>query len=166
MALGFSLTINDIHNTTRAAVEDSGLNADGPITVSADSDAQIDAIAFGISVGVAISGNALSVSVGATGALGFNTIDNTVEATIHDTSAAGTSSVIAGGPLSVTANDDQRVSKIELSIDGQQVALANASTLSYVWNSGKGKGRSSSIVARAQDAAGNATSTSVSVKRR
>src|SRR5439155_666482 len=41
-ALGFSLTINDIHNTTRAAVEDSALASDGTVTVSADSTASIE----------------------------------------------------------------------------------------------------------------------------
>ena len=33
VALGFSLTVNDLHTTTRAVVEDSALDAGGPITV-------------------------------------------------------------------------------------------------------------------------------------
>ena len=85
-SLGLSLTVNEIANTTRAAVEDSVIDSDGTVTVSADSTADIDSIAFGIGVAVALSGNATSVSVAATGAIAFNEINNVVEATIHDTS--------------------------------------------------------------------------------
>lgn len=113
-ALGFSLTINNIHNTTRATVEDSALDADGPITVDADSTAEIDSLGFGIGVAVALSGGGTAVGVGATGALSFNTIDNTVEATIHDTAAAGVSSVSSDGAVSVTASDDSEIDAVAI----------------------------------------------------
>jgi hypothetical protein len=77
--------------------------------VSAERDADIDSLAFGIGVAVALSGSATSVSVAATGAVSFNEINNVVEATIHDTAAAGTSTVSSSGALSVTASDESTI---------------------------------------------------------
>lgn len=111
--LGLSLTINDIENTIRAAIEDSQITADGTVTVSADSDAEIDSLAFGISVGVSVStSGSVSVAANATGALSFNTIDNLVEATVVDTAAPGTASLSAGGAVNVTASDDSKINAI------------------------------------------------------
>ncbi len=111
--LGFSLTINDITNTTRAAVEDSDIIADGTVTISADSDADIDSLAFGISVGVSVStAGSVAVAANATGALSFNKIDNLVEATVIDTAAAGAATLTAGGAVSVTASDDSTIDAI------------------------------------------------------
>ena len=97
--------------------------------------------------------------------------------------------------VSVTANDDKKVSKIILKIDGKEVANAFGSSLSYSWSvpssttttkGGKGKGggggggggggkgkkstrtastASSTIVAEALDAAGNSATASVTVNR-
>ncbi|MEY2518222.1 MAG: large repetitive protein, partial [bacterium] len=114
VALGLSLTINDIDATTRAAVEDSELQSDGAVTVSAASDAKIDSLAFGIAVAVAVSGNASAIGVGATGAVSFNTIEKLVEATIADTAATGASSVSAVGAISVTASDASTINAIAL----------------------------------------------------
>jgi thermitase len=77
--------------------------------------------------------------------------------------------VVSGSvTVNVAASDDQRVAKIELIIDGQPVAQSYGSSLSYVWNSNKGKGgkASSSIVARAYDAAGNGAAATISVNKR
>jgi subtilisin family serine protease len=71
--------------------------------------------------------------------------------------------------ISVTAADNQRVSKISLTIDGKEVALAYGSSLTYSWNptatKGKRKQQSSSITAKAWDPAGNMGTTSISVSR-
>ncbi len=124
--LGLSLTINDIANTIRAAVEDSTVSAAGAVTVSADSDAQIDSLAFGISIGVALSGNASAIAANCTGAMSFNEIDNLVEATICNTTGAGTLS--AGGTLSVTASDDSTIRAIataaSASVSGSTTAMS------------------------------------------
>jgi hypothetical protein len=93
VALGLSLTINEIHNTTRAIVETRTSTPTAPFAVTAESDARIDSLAFGIAVAVAISGNATAIGVGATGALSFNDIDNIVEATVANT-ANGTATVL------------------------------------------------------------------------
>ena len=110
--LGFSLTINDITNDAKALVEDSDLSSDAGVAVSAESEADIDSLAFGISVGVAISGSATAVSVNATGALSFNEIANTVEATVSNNLPTGTATLSAGGPVSVTASDDSTIDAI------------------------------------------------------
>jgi hypothetical protein len=69
--------------------------------------------------------------------------------------------------VNVTASDNQKVPKITLTIDGKQVAVLNSSSLVYNWSVPKVKGRSksSTISARADDAAGNAATASVSVNR-
>jgi len=126
-SLGISVTINQIVNTIRAAVEDSDLDSDAGISVSADSDARIDSLAFGIGVAVAISGGATAISVAATGAVSFNTIDNTVEATIRN-AAGGTAEVEAVGDLEVIATDDSTIKAIAIaasaSISGSPSATA------------------------------------------
>ncbi len=110
--LGLSLTINDIANTTRAAVEDSTITADGAVTVWADSDADIDSLAFGISVGVSVStAGSVAVAANATGALSFNHIDNLVEATVSNI-LGGTATLSAGGDVNVTASDDSTIDAI------------------------------------------------------
>ena len=58
VGLGFSLTNNEIDNDTRALVEDSGITAGTTVTVAADSQADIKSLGFGISLGIALSGNA------------------------------------------------------------------------------------------------------------
>lgn len=73
--------------------------------------------------------------------------------------------------VNVSATDDKKVAKITLTIDGKEVAVAYGASLSYSWNTdGKGgrggkKAQSSSgaIAARAEDAAGNQATASVSV---
>jgi thermitase len=85
-------------------------------------------------------------------------------------------SVVNGATMvSVSASDDQKVSKISLKINGKEVALSYGTTLSYSWDpyTGKGKGRGQgnksdssgtySISATATDAAGNSKTASVSV---
>lgn len=110
VGLGFSLTINDITNTIRAAVEDSEIFADGVVTVSADSEADIDSLALGISVTVAVSGSSSAIAANATGAMSFNKIDNLIKATVVDTAAEeGSARITAGGTVSVTASDDSTI---------------------------------------------------------
>jgi hypothetical protein len=81
------------------------------------------------------------------------------------------------GPTTVgaSATDDNKVTKISLSINGKEVALSYGSSLNYQWDpyagGGKGKGTgnkktasgSYTLKATATDAAGNVRSTSVGV---
>lgn len=63
--------------------------------------------------------------------------------------------------VSVSATDNQKVTRISLSIDGKEVANAYGSSLSYTWNTRKVAKGAHSITARAWDAATNTSSKSV-----
>ena len=129
IGLGFSLTINEIRNTTRAAIEDSDVTSAGAVTVSADSHARIDSLGFGIAVGVAISESATAVSVNATGALSFNTIDNLVEATIRNSGPTGSHVVSAAGAVRVTASDDSSIQAIAIAASASISGTTSATSV-------------------------------------
>src|SRR5439155_5429997 len=61
---------------------------------------------------VAVSGNASAIGVGATGALSFNDISNTIEATVRNTNLDASGTVAAGGAVSVTASDHSSIDAI------------------------------------------------------
>ena len=65
--------------------------------------------------------------------------------------------------VSVSATDNQNVTRISLTIDGKEVANAYGSSLSYTWNTRKVAKGAHNITARAWDAAANTTSKSVTV---
>ncbi|MFM8188319.1 MAG: hypothetical protein ACKN85_07560, partial [Pirellula sp.] len=109
VALGLSLSLNEITGTTHATVTDSTLNSAGGILVLSDADASIKSIAFGISVGVALSSTASSVSVGSIGAVSYNTIDSDVRAAIENSSPTNTRSVSANGNVIIAATDDSQI---------------------------------------------------------
>ncbi len=70
-------------------------------------------------------------------------------------------------PIKVTAGDSKRIAKVSLSINGQEVAVAYGTTLSYLWSTAaKSKTPTSyTISARAWDPAGNLGTASISVNR-
>ncbi len=81
-------------------------------------------------------------------------------------------SVVSGTvSINVAATDNQRVAKIVLSIDGQQVAVSYGASLSYNWTvtstrkAGKRHSSTSTIVARAEDPAGNAATATATVTK-
>ena len=67
--------------------------------------------------------------------------------------------------VSASATDNQKVTKTSLTIDGKEVAIAYGGSVSYSWNTRKVAKGTHAITVRAWDAAGNATSQSVSVYR-
>jgi subtilisin family serine protease len=82
-------------------------------------------------------------------------------------------SVVSGTvSINVAATDNQRVAKIVLSIDGQQVAVTYGASLSYNWTvtttrkgGRKQSTTTSTIVARAEDPAGNAATATATVTK-
>ena len=70
-------------------------------------------------------------------------------------------------PIKVVASDSKRIAKVSLSINGQEVAVAYGTTLSYLWSAAsKSKTPTSyTISARAWDPAGNSGTASISVNR-
>jgi hypothetical protein len=122
LGLGFSLTVNNITDTTLASIEDSGVSAEGAVDVMAESHADIESRAFGLQVSGKISGSGSAIDAQATGALSFNDIHSAVEATIGNSQPAPSGAVFkAGGGVEVDANDDSTI---------QAVAIAAALTLS------------------------------------
>ena len=107
VGLGLSLTFNDIANTTRAAIEGSDVGTNGAITLSATSNATIDASAIGASLGVSAgSGNAIAAQ--AVGASAQNEIDNATEALIK--AAPASARQVAGrGGVTLSALDGSAI---------------------------------------------------------
>jgi subtilisin family serine protease len=67
--------------------------------------------------------------------------------------------------VSVSATDNQGVSKIALVIDGKEVAVSYGSSLSYSWNTRKLAKGAHTVTVRITDNAGNVTSKTVTVYR-
>jgi len=65
--------------------------------------------------------------------------------------------------ISATATDNQKVSKMSLSIDGQEVAIAYGSSISYNWNTRRLAKGPHMVTLRVWDSAGNVVSKTVTV---
>jgi subtilisin family serine protease len=94
-----------------------------------------------------------------------STTGDTTRPTVSITNPANGSTVSGTVTVNVSAADNQKVAKITLTIDGKQVAVSSSSSLAYNWSvpKARGKNKGSTISARADDAAGNAATASVSV---
>ncbi|HUU83030.1 MAG TPA: hypothetical protein VM243_05950, partial [Phycisphaerae bacterium] len=106
--IGASVALNKIDNTTRAVVNESTLKHDGNLTLSAINDNEIKSAAAGI----AASGGTL----GGSGAVSLNFIDNTVEASISNT--VNTGNPQDGGPVSLYAEDDSLIMSLAGAVGG------------------------------------------------
>lgn len=124
-------------------------------------------------------------NVGTSGAVAVTVANDTVAPTVSITNPANGSTVDSQIAIAVAATDNVKVSKLSLIIDGKEVAVVlNSGSLSYTWsattssntNKTKRGGKnakstttttltSSTIVAKAEDPAGNVTSTSITIKR-
>jgi hypothetical protein len=127
----------------------------------------------------AYSDGALSLQARAYDAAGNSASSSTVSVTVaNDTvrptvaiqNPASGSTVSGTVAINVTATDNQKVSKIPLTIDGKEVAVSYGSSLSYNWAvprpKGKNQNTSSTLSARAEDPAGNVATSSVTVTRK
>ena len=123
-------------------------------------------------------------NAGTSNAVSVTVANDTVAPTVLITSPANGSTVGGDVTVAVSANDDVKVARLSLTIDGKEVAVAlNSGTLSYSWSptststklkrGGGGKGKkgsttttssSTTIVAKAEDPAGNVATASVTVK--
>ena len=108
VGLGISLTINEIENITRALIDDSTIVSGGTLGLVADSNSDIDSLAFGIALGVS-GGSGTAVSANGVGASAYNTVDNVIEASIGDSDTTDSNSVTAAGPASLSASDDAAI---------------------------------------------------------
>ncbi len=134
-----TITVDAKNDPFRDASESVSTTADkalsgnligGTVAIWADSDAEINSLAFGISVGVAVSSSASAIAVDATGAMSFNKIDKIVEATVRDTSAPGAPSLTAGGAVSVTASDDSSIKAVATAATASISGTTSATSVS------------------------------------
>lgn len=79
--------------------------------------------------------------------------------------AAGTTVSPTKQTISASATDNQKVAQLSLTIDGKVVATTTGSSISYTWNTRKVAKGAHTVMVRASDAAGNATSKAVTVYR-
>lgn len=108
-------------------------------------------------------------NAGTSSTVSLNVSNDAVAPTVSILSPANGSAVSGTVTVSVSAIDDQKVASVSLSIDGKLVATSYGTSLKYSWNVPRGKGKygaTSTLAARAQDAAGNAGSASISVTRK
>jgi subtilisin family serine protease len=96
------------------------------------------------------------------------TVDNiadTVAPTATISNPANGAKVSGSVSVSTSASDNVGISKVTLYVDGQQVATANASSLSYNWNTRKAASGNHVLRVEAVDTSGNLGSTSISVSK-
>ncbi|HSW22413.1 MAG TPA: hypothetical protein VLJ62_06580, partial [Burkholderiaceae bacterium] len=104
VAVGVSLSRNEIAANTRAFADSSTLDAGGKVGISATSTADIEALSVAASVAIAVGSSALAVS--GAGAESTNVI-------LGDTLAyANASTLIAGGDVTLTATDTADIDAI------------------------------------------------------
>ena len=102
---GAGVTVNDLGNTTTAAVDDAGLTLSGGLTVTARNGNDIRSIA------ASLGGNTGTFQI--SGAASANMIDNDVTASLSgDSRASGAAGLSIGGAVSVTATDDSSIGVI------------------------------------------------------
>jgi len=124
-------------------------------------------------------------NVGTSSSVAVTVANDTVAPTVTITNPANGSTVSGDMAITVLATDNVKVAKLSLLIDGKEVAVVlNGGTLSYTLNASttttrtkpkRGKNTtstttavattSSTIVAKAEDPAGNVSSTSITIKR-
>jgi Tfp pilus assembly protein PilW len=113
------------------------------------------------------AGNAASSST-----VAVTVANDTAAPTVTIQNPAAGSTVTGTVSVAVAASDNQKVSKISLTIDGKEVAVSYGSTLAYSWPATSTKGRkattptSSTLTARAEDPAGNFATKSVTVTKK
>jgi len=99
------------------------------------------------------------------------TVDNvpdpvdTQPPTVTITSPANGATVNGNVTIAITAADNVGVTQLSCSVDGQVLGTASSGSLNCNWNARKATSGNHTISAQAKDAAGNTTSTSITVKR-
>ena len=129
VGLGLSITENDIAMRTAAQILSTDVTAGGGLTMSAESSATIEALAFGASLTVSSSSSGSSVSAQATGAIAINDIDNDAIAEVADPDDLNPT-VSLGGPVSITAQNGSLLNDATISATAvaAKLSVSNASS--------------------------------------
>ncbi|WP_392533892.1 DUF4347 domain-containing protein [Nostoc sp. C117] len=120
LAIGASLANNTIDNTVEAYVDNSTVTTAGNVELSATSTADVDVLALAGAGSVAASGSG-SVALAGAGVGSYNTIDNTIAASIRNSSTVTTTN---NGTVKLTATD---TSIITANAGGGSVAISGGS---------------------------------------
>ncbi len=99
-AFGAAVAVGILTNNTRTVADNARVNAQGAFVMDSDSLTDIDSLSIGVA-GAATGGKGGGLTLSGAGSGTGNTVDNTVESLLLNGSL-----VIAGGSLSVTANDN------------------------------------------------------------
>jgi len=139
-----------------------GSDLEAPYHFSWDTFALSDGLAVLHAEATDSSGN-----IGSSANLSVTVANDAIPPTVVITNPADGSTVSGVVNVAVSADDNVKVARIVLIIDGREVAQSFGSTLSYPWDTGKRRGRkaSSSLTARAEDPSGNTASTMIVVNR-
>jgi hypothetical protein len=130
-------------------------------TALAGSSASLVARAYD-AAGNATSSTAVIVTVASAG--GATPADTTAP-TVSITSP-GNGSVVSGVvTVNAKAADNVAVASLSLYVDGKMVSTGNSSTASYKWNTKKAAAGTHTLSATAKDTSGNASTTSIQVKK-
>ena len=168
-----SVTVNAADNV---AVSQVSLFANGKL-VGTDTTAPYQ---FSWDTSTVANGN-VSLTATATDAAGNNgsaasvtvSVQNQTSVTITDQAAptVAISNPVGGAKVSgvvgvsVAANDDVAIAKVQLSIDGKLMAVTTNKTLSYNWNTKKASAGSHSLQATATDTANKTSTVTVQVTK-
>ncbi|HET9217460.1 MAG TPA: LEPR-XLL domain-containing protein, partial [Terriglobia bacterium] len=136
VSFGLSGSTNDIGNETRAEIDGSPVHSNtGTVSVVADSNADIDAVAVAAQMNITV-GLLAAIDASVIGAVTLNTIHNITEAIIRD-SGTGATEVSAPGDILVQATDDSFIDAVTLTssltisvglVSGELTLVASAST--------------------------------------
>ncbi|MDH4188440.1 MAG: hypothetical protein OEV08_15750, partial [Nitrospira sp.] len=109
VGIGASVAYNKIDNTTRATIKGSTLKHDGTLSLTAMNDNEITSAAAGIA--------ASKDTLGASGTVSLNFIDNEVEASISN-STNGANPLATNGSISLLAKDDSLIESLSGAVAG------------------------------------------------
>jgi hypothetical protein len=119
-SVGFGVGYNSIDNVIAAYLDNAAVTTGGALTVHAKSDATISTASVGIGVNTGTGGLAGS------GSASVNLITDTVDAHV-----ANQSSVTAGGPVQITADDDSEIVSVSGAAAAATASTAIAAAVSY-----------------------------------
>jgi subtilisin family serine protease len=176
------LTPVDVSASDNVGVARAELYAAGTL-IAADTSAPF---AFSLDTSVFVDGSLQLVAraydavgnVGTSAPVTVTVANDTSPPTVQVLSPANGSVVTGTVQVSAAAQDNKKVAKLSLFIDGREVAVAYGDTLSYRWKTGTstrvggssrrrpgGSSTTSTLTARAVDPAGNQSQASITVTR-
>lgn len=105
-------------------------------------------------------------NVGASALVSVNVRNDTVAPVISSFNLSDGMTISSSKQVvSASATDNQRVVKMSLTIDGNEVAISNGGSISYSWNTRNVANGTHTVTARAWDAAGNSAGRSATVNK-